>query len=192
MWNSSNEAQVLALALSVFARLALLGAFYPIAAVASTAVWIPTHRMAVDYGLVTRGDLQSLAAVDGNRLVVNRFQVPNLAVAPVTLRLQSNIPFVPSSFMLRVTAQTTQRGPFVLMLDLFDWTMNRYEPFSLSQVALGTNPLTLPCPAPPPVSRFVRAGDRLVLARTRVTATGPVALMSWSAEFDCAGFSAQR
>jgi hypothetical protein len=159
---------------------------------ANTAAWIPAHRFAVDYGLVTGGSLASLAALDGDRLVVSRYQVPNLSVAPVTFRIQSNLPFVPTAFTFLVTAQATRRGPYVLLLDLFDWAQSRYEPFSLTQVPLEVTAVTLPCPAPPPIHRFVRSSDRLVVGRIRVRATAPVALFSWSVEFDRAGFDALR
>jgi len=153
----------------------------------STAV--PPTSYAVQLGKQSGGNLQSLASVDGNALVVCKFIVPNQQVAPVTVQLDGTLPFAPMNLWLTTTAKTDTAGQFSLTTDLYDWTANQYDPLDAATSALTIAYSAQDCIAKGDISRYVGTSNA-VRARLRVRQTGPSASFSWCADFDQAVWNA--
>lgn len=140
--------------------------------------------MAVRLGKIQSGDLNSVSRLgDGNALTLCKFLVPNQSVEPINIEFtaQASTNSV-SRLIASATSKKATAGLFGVILDLYDWTNQRFDSQNGLQASLQSTFTTLRLKPSTP-NKYVNASQQIVF-RLRFKSLGPSAQVTWCCDID--------
>jgi len=135
-------------------------------------------------GKVTGGTFDSLRTKDDSGLVVCKFIVPNLSVAPIQVEVEgvSNVE-TPVGLTLNVRSRMKHGGLFKQTLQLWNWTTSNWDPSDTDVVPIGLAWIDRSLVATGTVTRYV-SPTRTLRMKCSISQTGPSAVTLWCHETD--------
>lgn len=155
---------------------------------APAPVQVSPTTVTVVYGRVVAGDVNGISTVDGITLKLSKFVVPVVPVDPVTFRVESNLPAVPTSLAFHLIGRAVHFGTYTQSLNLYDWNRNLFDPLTNVTSPLLPTDGEMVCQHIGDVSKFYRVSDLRVWALVRVRAIGFTPVNNWQVEYDRAWF----
>jgi len=145
---------------------------------------VDVETLVVNLGFAEQGDQYSLNAVDGDCLRIAKFVVPNLPNR-IQVTVAAHVPFSSmSSLALESRGRVSCLGSFVQLLEVYDFSANRFDPVDRRTDPIRTTFGTVRLDATGGVGRYRRQADGLVRARYTVSQTGISAVQGWASEHD--------
>ncbi len=150
---------------------------------------ISPNRVTVRLGRRDAGTLASFESRDGNVYRVCRFVVPNSTTPPINVELEGQAPGTTASAMdWNLTSRMAQSGSFQQIMEIWDWNLNNWSPIDRRTDAINQTLTARSLAATGVVNRYINA-SRVVRARYRIQATGPVGASVWCQESDFASWT---
>lgn len=132
-------------------------------------------------GKQTGGNLASLFAKDGDRLIVRNGPIALPSEAPITVTFKAAAPVQNASILNFLVINRVSIGNLQMTLDLFDWTTNAYDQTITRAASTSYQTIKIRGTS---VDRYIQAGTQSIQARVRVRPAGVLFTNNWNTQID--------